>query len=93
MNSMIKSSLAHSLVVLDYRPAHEWTAQEVSDALQQCLFEKDIVGAEAIYARLKNEFQVLYDYSFDKHPNVPDVGLTSSCKEAYQTIQEIRKLN
>lgn len=91
--SVIKSSGAKELVIKDFRPANEWTESEVNLALQECLMQRDIHGAEALFSRLNQEFIVFYEHKFGTQAKEPqDSPVSRNCQKALETIGKIKSL-
>ena len=61
---MISSDKTRELVVREYRPAHAWSAQEVQEALDECLAEEDLIGASALFGRCNQEHKAFFGYDF-----------------------------
>ena len=61
---MIASAKTRELVVREYRPAHEWSASEVQAALDECLANKDLVGASALFGRCNQEHKAFFGFDF-----------------------------
>ena len=91
--SVIKSSGAKELVIRDFRPANEWTESEVDLALKECLMQRDIHGAEALFSRLNQEFIVFYEHKFGSQSTEPqDSPVSRNCQKAMETISKIKQL-
>lgn len=95
---MIASTLVRELVVREYRPACNWAASEIEAALNDCLKERDIVGASALFGRINQEHKTFFGFDFrertvdsDPPEGAVQEAIVLNCERVAQCYQLLRQ--
>jgi hypothetical protein len=94
---MIASNKAHHLVVELRRPAFQWEADEVLQALEDCREKQDVVGASAVFGALNEEHKCFFGFDFRNRTTASEIpesevqeAIVLNCTRAAQYYELIR---